>query len=52
MSEDFEIVASELPHDGAAAEHVHTYERFMSAMKWGVVVLAVLLILLAVFLVR
>ena len=38
--------------DGAAHEHAATYDRFMSAMKGGVIAIAVLLILLAVFLVR
>ena len=52
MSEDFEIVASELPNDGAAVEHAHTYARFMSALKWGFGTVAVLLMVLAIFLVR
>ena len=38
--------------DGAAHEHAVTYDRFTAAMKWGVVSIAVLLIVLAVFLVR
>jgi hypothetical protein len=33
-------------------EHAATYERFMGAMKAGVIAVAVLLILMALFLVR
>lgn len=52
MSEDFKMVAEELPQDGAAGEHTVTYDRFTAAMKWGTVAIAILLILLAIFLVR
>lgn len=52
MSEDFKMVANDLPQDGAAREHTATYDRFTSAMKWGTVAVAILLILLAIFLVR
>lgn len=45
-------VGSKVGTDGAAHEHAVTYERFMSAMKWGTIAVAILLILLAVFLVR
>ena len=38
--------------DGAAVEHAATYDRFMGFMKWGVVAVAILLILMALFLVR
>ena len=33
-------------------EHGETYDRFMGMLKWGVVAIAVLLILMALFLVR
>ena len=52
MSEDFKAVAENLPQDGAQVEHAVTYDRFIGAMKWGVAAVAVLLILLAIFLVR
>lgn len=38
--------------DAAAVEHAATYERFMGFLKWGVVAIAILLILMALFLVR
>ena len=43
--------SGEVGTDGAAHEHAATYARFMAAMKWGVVAIAVLLIVLAVLLV-
>jgi hypothetical protein len=45
-------VGGRVGNDGAAHEHAATYDRFTSAMKWGTVTVAVLLILLALFLVR
>ena len=44
--------SGEVGTDGAAREHAATYDRFMAAMKWGVVAIAVLLIVLAVLLVH
>lgn len=52
MSEDFKMVSNDLSQDGAAGEHTVTYDRFTSAMKWGTVAIAILLIVLAIFLVR
>jgi uncharacterized integral membrane protein len=34
------------------AAHVRTYEGFMSYLKWGVAVVAIILILMAIFLVH
>ncbi len=52
MSEDLEMVEAGLANDGAAAEHVKTYERVMGVLKWGTVFVAVVVILMAVFLVH
>ena len=45
-------VGNNVGNDGAAHEHAVTYDRFTAAMKWGTVAVAILLILLAIFLVR
>ena len=45
-------VGGKVGNDGAAAEHAATYGRFMGVLKWGVVAVAILLILMALFLVR
>ena len=52
MSEDLNMVEAGLANDGAATEHVKTYERVMSVLKWGTVAVAVALILMAIFLVH
>lgn len=45
-------VGGQVGDDGAAVEHAATYERFMGILKWSVVAVAILLILMALFLVR
>lgn len=36
----------------ARTDHRRTYDAFMGAMKWGTVAVAIVLILMAIFLVR
>ena len=40
------------PSDAAPADHKRFYSSFVGTLKWSVIALAVLLIMLAVFLVR
>ena len=52
MSEDLNMVEAGLANDGAATEHVKTYERVMGVLKWGTVAVAVALIIMAICLVN
>ena len=53
MANDFtETFHGQVGDDGASKEHLNTYLRVMAMLKWGTVALAILLILMAVFLVH
>jgi hypothetical protein len=52
MANDFTETFGAAAEDKNTNEHLQTYLRVMAMLKWGTVALAVLLILMAFFLVR